>query len=59
MSGCGRSGSTSTTYVPDTERLFFVRPGDSICEPNGAATAIPYKGIVLSNQRYMELLAGE
>jgi hypothetical protein len=36
-----------------------VRPGDRIVDANGVERAVvPYKGLVLSNQKYLELLNG-
>jgi hypothetical protein len=37
-----------------------VAPGDRIIDPNGVEKdIIPYKGIILSNQKYIDLLTQE
>ncbi len=39
--------------------MFFVSPGDRICAADGNDVTIPYKGLVISNQAYLDLIAGE
>jgi hypothetical protein len=59
LAGCGSAARPGTVYVPDTAKILFVSPGDRIVDPNGATRdVVTYKGIVLSNQRYIELLKG-
>ncbi len=56
-SGCPPQRPSGTVYVPEVDRLYFVAPGDVITDANGLERArIPYKGIVMSNQRYLSLL---
>jgi hypothetical protein len=57
-SGCWSHEQSETVYVPEVDRLYFVSPGDIITDANGLPKAkIPYKGILMSNQAYVELLA--
>jgi len=76
LSGCEspRPGPGEIVYVPDTDRIYFVEPGDRlidrdgrpvtvmVTDPNGVIrltpVVIPYKGVVLSNQKYTELATG-
>lgn len=40
--------------------MFFVSPGDRVTDPNGQIKAVvPYKGLIISNQAYIELLTQE
>ncbi len=57
LSGCPPQKPNATVYVPEVDRLYFVKPGDMITDANGLPLArIPYKGVVLSNQMYLRLL---
>lgn len=56
--GCGQRGPNGIVYVPDTDQLFFVSPGDRLIVVDGNEVTIPYKGVILSNQRYIEILKG-
>ena len=59
LAGCGSAARPGIVYVPDTDKILFVSPGDRIVDPNGATRdVVAYKGVVLSNQRYIELLKG-
>ena len=46
-------------YVSETDRLFFVQPGDKITRQDGSEDVLPYKGVVLSNEKYMALVLGQ
>ncbi len=57
LNGCPPQKPNATVYVPEVDQLFFVKPGDLITDANGLLLArIPYKGVVLSNQMYLQLL---
>lgn|GEM_PF-5629198 len=58
LPGCAPLGPKEIVYVPDTDRVFAVSPGDRLVTADGNEVAIPYQGLILSAQRYIEILKG-
>jgi len=57
--GCERRARSEIVYVPDTDLVLFVAPGDRLIAADGNEATIPYKGLILSNERYVEILKDE
>lgn len=56
MQSCETSKNAEISYVPESERVFFVYQDDRVTDPNGNMRfTLPYDGMIVSSVEYFRM----